>query len=212
MVGYTLTCSLALLIALTPFVGVSAFVALSVGVEDAREKARIVLKTSVAVAAMMLAFLFGGNYLFGLFGISLPAFQIAGGIVIFANGLGMMRAQREVKYTAEEASEGVAKDDFSVVPLATPVLCGPATISTVMVFAAEAPDTARFAAVAASILLSTAAVYVLLRVAADVTRFLGITGMNVMTRLMGLLLASLAVQIILRGAAASYQLIRDSGL
>ncbi len=174
--AYALTAFAALFIVLTPFVGVSAFVALSSGISDAREKARIVLKTSLAVAVIMLAFLFGGNYVFRLFGITLPAFQIAGGIVIFGNGLAMIRAHREVKYTDEEASEGVSKEDFSVVPLAIPMLCGPATISTVMVYAAEASDAAHLLGLSAAVVLSAAAVYVLLRLASDVARFLGLTG------------------------------------
>jgi len=205
---YAVKAFLAILIVLTPLVGVSCFTALSGGIEDAREKRRIVLKTSIAVAVIMLVFLFGGNYLFRFFGISLPAFQIAGGIVIFTNGLAMVRAYAHAKYTAEEASEGGRKDDFSIVPLAIPMLCGPATISTVILYGAEAGDAPRMAALVAAVLAAAAAIYVFLRLATQLSRLLGITGMNILTRIMGLLLASIAVQIIIRGVAASYELIR----
>ena len=202
LILYGIKTFLAFLIVLTPFVGVSAFVALSSGITNPREKARIVLKTSTAVAVIMLVFLFLGNYIFRLFGITLPAFQIAGGIIIFGNGLAMVRVRTDLKYTPEEATEGIGKEDFSVVPLAIPMLCGPATISTVLLYSAESPDAAHLAAIVAAVVLSAAAVYVLLRLAADVARFLGITGMNVLTRIMGLLLASLAVEIIYKGVAA----------
>lgn len=197
---YALEKSLALLIVLTPFVGISAFVAFSAGIDSPREKSRLALKTAVAVAVMMMLFLYGGNYLFRFFGISLAAFQIAGGIVIFGSGIAMVRARTHDKYTAEEANEGLAKEDFSVVPLATPMLCGPATLSAVLLYGAEAPDTPHRLALLAAIVASAAVMYLLLHISADVARFLGQTGMNVLTRIMGLLLASLAVQIIIRGA------------
>jgi multiple antibiotic resistance protein len=205
--AYSLKVFLALLVALTPFVGVSAFVAFSDGIVSKREKSRLVLKTSLAIAVMMLAFLFGGNYLFQLFGISLPAFQIAGGVVIFGNGLGMVRARAHEKYTAEEAEEGHAKEDFSVVPLATPILCGPATISAVVVYGTEAVGAPRLAtphmlALVAAIVAASLVTYVLLRLSTEVATFLGQTGMNVLTRIMGLLFASLGVEIIIKAAFA----------
>jgi multiple antibiotic resistance protein len=155
----------------------------------------------------MLAFLFGGNYLFRFFGISLPAFQIAGGIVIFYNGFAMVRAQVQAKYTAEEASEGIRKDDFAIVPLAIPMICGPATISTVILYAAEANGSTEIAVLAAAVLAAAIVHYVLLALSTEVSRVLGITGMNVLTRIMGLLLASIAVQIVIKGLGASYNLI-----
>jgi multiple antibiotic resistance protein len=202
LVVYSLKAFLALFIILTPFVGVSAFVAFSSGVDSPREKGRLAFKTSAAVAIMMVVFFFGGGYLFQFFGVSLPAFQIAGGIVIFGNGLAMVRARTHDKYTPEEASDGLVKEDFSVVPLATPMLCGPATISTVLIYAAEAPDTPHMIALIVAIVLSAALMYLLLRISADVARFLGQTGMNVLTRIMGLLIASVAVQVMIKGAAA----------
>jgi len=205
--AYSLKVFLALLVALTPFVGVSAFVAFSGGIASRREKSRLVLKTSLAVAIMMLVFLFGGNYLFQFFGISLPAFQIAGGIVIFGNGLAMVRARAHEKYTAEEAQEGHAKEDFSVVPLATPILCGPATISAVVVYGTEAVRsgdlaTSHILALVSAIVAASLVTYVLLYLSTEVAKFLGQTGMNVLTRIMGLLFASLGVEIIIKAAVA----------
>ena len=173
LVTYAVKASLAVLIVLTPLVSISCFTALSAGIDDPREKIRIVKKTSLAVTVMMLAFLFGGNYLFRFFGISLPAFQIAGGIVIFFNGFAMVRAQTHNKYTPEEESEGGAKDDFSIVPLAMPMICGPATISAVMLYGAEAPDAAHMAALVVAVLAAALIQYVLLRLAGEVSSFLG---------------------------------------
>ncbi len=203
MIAYSVKAFLALFVALTPFVGVSAFAAFSAGLKTGRERARIALKTTIAVAVMMLLFLVAGDYIFRFFGISSAAFQIAGGIVIIGNGLSMVRARAHEKYTAEEASEGMAKEDFSVVPLATPILCGPATISTVIILAGEAAsDRARFAAVVAAIAASSLAIYALLVLSADVARLLGQTGMNVLTRVMGLLFAALGVEVVIRGLTA----------
>jgi len=207
---YILEAFLAVFIVLTPFVGVSCFVALSDGLPGQPERNRAALRTSAAVAVIMLLFLFGGNYLFRLFGITLPAFQIAGGVVIFANGLAMVRAHTAAKFTDEEAREGAGKEDFTVVPLAVPMLCGPATISTVILYAAEARDGVRVAGLVVAVVAASASIYVLLRLSAQISRMLGIAGMNVLTRIMGLMLASLAVQIMLKGIAASYELIRST--
>ena len=210
LVVYTVKSLLALLIVLTPLISVSSFTALAAGIAAPRERHRIATRTSIAVAVLMLLFLAGGNYLFRFFGISLPAFQIAGGIVIFANGFAMVRAQTRAKFTDEEAREAATKDDFSIVPLAIPMICGPATISTVILYAAEAPDSNHVAALAAAVLIAAIIQYVFLLLASEVSRFLGVAGMNILTRIMGLLLASIAVQIIIRGVTASYALIKDS--
>ena len=90
------------------------------------------------------------------------------------------------------------------------MICGPATISTVIVYAAEAPDSNHVAALAAAVLVAAIIQYVFLLLASEVSRVLGVTGMNILTRIMGLLLASIAVQIIIRGVTASYALIKAS--
>lgn len=210
LVVYALERFLAVLIVLTPLVSISCFTALSAGIDDRRTKSRIVLKTSIAVAVIMFAFLFGGNYLFQFFGVSIPAFQIAGGIIIFYNGFALVRAETRAKYTAEEAAEGTRKDDFAIVPLAIPMICGPATISTVVLYSAEAGDAAHFGALAVAVAAAAFAHYLMLRASAEVSRVLGLTGMNILTRISGLLLASIAVQIIIRGVAAVAPMLRGA--
>jgi multiple antibiotic resistance protein len=136
-------------------------------------------------------------------GISLGAFRIAGGLLLFLLALDMLRAERSRQRTSpEEVAEGVERPDVSIFPLAIPMLAGPGATSTVMVLVSEALALWQKAVVVLAIAGTALLSYFILRGASVVERRLGQTGMNVLQRVMGLILAATAVQFVVDGIAA----------
>jgi multiple antibiotic resistance protein len=151
-------------------------------------------------AIALTLFALGGSLIFRLFGITLGAFKIAGGILIGLTALDMVRARRsEQKETAIEAAEGAEKEDVGIIPLGVPMLAGPGAISTVMVLAAAAKTWVTELGLYGAIALSAWLCYVTLAAATRVERRLGQTGMRVLTRLMGLVLGAIGIQFIVDG-------------
>jgi multiple antibiotic resistance protein len=165
-------------------------------------------RAALTVFVMLILFAVLGDTLLRLFSVTIGAFRIAGGVIIFGIGLHMLRAEspRE-KQTPEEIREGIAKDDVALIPLAIPMLSGPGAISTVIVLGQRAQTWRHTGVLLAVILLTCVLSYVILRSATWVTHFLGQTGRRMLSRLMGLLLTVIAVQFILNGvhdAASSF--------
>ena len=160
-------------------------------------------KAALATMVTLLVFAAAGNVIFQTFGITLGAIRIAGGVLLFLLALDMMRAkQSPVRQTAEEELEGAAKDDIAIIPLTIPMLAGPGAIATTMVCVSNAHGrVAYIAIVVAAIVVTSIAVFFILRSAILVERRLGTTGLNVLTRVMGLILAAVAVQFIINGIA-----------
>jgi multiple antibiotic resistance protein len=178
---------------------VPIFIAMTHG--DSKEELRDTARRAALVAAALLVFfaLFG-TFLFKVVGVSLSAFRVAGGIVLLITALDMLRArQSETRTSPEEAQEATAKEDVAIVPLAIPLLAGPGAIATVMVLMSRAAGVVSVVAVVASIVVTMATSYFLLRGASLVQRFLGQSGVAILQRVMGLLLAAIAVQFIAEG-------------
>ena len=151
-------------------------------------------------AIVLCVFAAAGSLIFKAFGITLPAFKIAGGIILLLIGLDMLQArQSATKSTAEEQQEGAEKADASIIPLGMPMLAGPGAISTVMVLVGGAHSIWQHTVVYGVILLTSYVSYWVLSGADRVRRYLGNTGIRIMTRLMGLLLVALAVQFVANG-------------
>jgi len=143
-----------------------------------------------------------GGLIFRVLGISLGAFRIAGGVLLFLLAIDMLRAQRSRQRTSpEEEAEGVDRPDVSIFPLAIPMLAGPGAISTVMVLVSRAERGWQYIVVFGAIVLTALVSYGLLRGAVRVERRLGRTGMNVLQRVMGLILAATAVQFVVEGVS-----------
>jgi multiple antibiotic resistance protein len=147
-----------------------------------------------------------GNVVFRGLGLTLPAFQIAGGLILFLVALDMIRAQRSTQEHPEELNE--CKDsaddgDVAVAPLAIPMLAGPAALSTVAVLMAQAKDVAEAALVFCAIALTGLICYVTLRLAVPIQKRLGTTGVQILGRVLGLVLAGIGVQFILNGLKAA---------
>lgn len=169
---------------------------------DSKEKARaMALKASITGAALLIVFALFGVFIFKLFGVTLPAFRVAGGLLLMLTALDMVRARPSATRTSEaETKEGAEKDDIAIVPLAIPLLAGPGSIATVMVLVSSGDGTiANSVAVILSVVITFIATWLLLRAAPFVKRVLGQSGIAIMQRVFGLILAAIAVQFVVDG-------------
>ena len=167
--------------------------------ETPAERAQTALRACVAAAVLLSVFAAAGRYIFQIFGITLPAFRIAGGFILWLVAMDMLRGQRTTQETPAEIVEGQEKDDVAITPLAVPMLAGPGAISTVTVLAGQARGLSQNLVVYASIVLTAAACWLSLRLGDRLMARLGRTGIRIVTRLMGLLLAAVAVQFVITG-------------
>jgi len=182
-----------------PFTVIPLFLAITVDspAQERRFKAR---RAAWTCAIVLATFAFAGSLIFKMFGITLPAFKIAGGIILLQIGLDMLQArQSSTKSTPEETEEGAAKRDASIIPLGMPMLAGPGAISTVMVLIGESHAIWQHAVIYSTIAATALASFLILSGAGRVQRYLGETGIRILMRLMGLLLVALAVQFVANG-------------
>ena len=162
------------------------------------EQERTAIVSCLAAAAILIFFGLTGDFVLRFLGISLPAFQIAGGFIFFIYALQMLRLiPSGIKTSAEEKQEGVAKENVTLVPLATPLLAGPGAITAVMVQQQSNPD--NIFLLLPAIVAACFLVYAVFHFGKELKKFLGVGGIRVFTRLMGLLLAVIAVQFIVSG-------------
>lgn len=164
---------------------------------------RIAARACFTGAAILLAFAIFGEALLGIIGITMPAFRIAGGVLLFLTALDMLfeRRQSRREDRAEEAEEDEHHHDPSVFPLAIPLISGPGAITTIILLTGQASSPAGFAAVIGITFIVIAIVFLMFQLAGQLERALGKTGIVVMTRLFGMLLAALAIQFMLDGLA-----------
>lgn len=188
-----------LLVIINPLVVTSVFLTLT-GAYPPEARRRAARKTSLVAFTVLLCFAVFGSVLFRVFSITIGAFQIAGGIILFSVALGMLHAQpTRTKQTPEELAEAMQREDVAVVPLAIPMVSGPGAITTVMVLAGEARGVPSMIVLLAAIVIAIATVWLMMRHAARIGRLLGASGLNITTRLMGLILATVAVQFVIHG-------------
>lgn len=182
-----------------PFAVVPMFLSMTFDVPESTRR-QMARRSAWTCAIVLCVFAAAGSLIFKAFGITLPAFKIAGGIILLLIGLDMLQArQSATKSTAEEQQEGAEKADASIIPLGMPMLAGPGAISTVMVLVGGAHSIWQHTVVYGVILLTSYISYWVLSGADRVRRYLGNTGIRIMTRLMGLLLVALAVQFVVNG-------------
>lgn len=176
---------------------------LSMTSRDSPQKCRrMAARACLTASAVLVFFALAGALVLEVFSLTLGAFRVAGGLLLMLTALDMLRAKHAATRTSpEEEEEGVALDDIAIVPLAMPLLAGPGAIATAMVLAAQHGGRWQgSAAVVAAILLTMLIAYVLLRSAQQVKRVLGQTGIAVLERVFGLILAAIAVQFVFDGA------------
>ncbi|WP_189941714.1 MarC family protein [Sulfuriferula thiophila] len=164
------------------------------------EMHRTAAKTSVAVVIILILSVWAGDSLLGFFGIGIPAFRIAGGMLVLMIAIAMFHAKvSQARHTDAEELEAESKVDISVVPLAIPLLAGPGAISLVIVGAHQASSLLDKLFFSLSIALMGLIIWVVLLLAEPIGNRLGTAGLNIATRVMGLILAAMAVQFMVDG-------------
>jgi multiple antibiotic resistance protein len=181
------------------------FAALTPNSTPARRR-QMAIRATLIATAVLLAFALFGEAVLRLFGISLPALRIAGGILLLLIAIDMVfgRPSGGITTTSEENAEAALKEDISVFPLATPLIAGPGAIGATILLVADAEaDRLRVAIIILVMLGVLLLTFLLMLVATQVQRLLGVTGLHVVSRIVGVLLAALAVQFILDGIRTS---------
>lgn len=175
----------------TPFFALTMFLAMTQGYPDSKRRG-LALKISGAVGALCFILFFFGNTVFSLFGITLDAFRIGAGALLFISAVGLVQAK-------PVSASPNPEDDIAVVPMAIPIIVGPATIGTLLVLGAEIPSSTQKLYGCLALLSAIACVGVLLLLGSYVERILGKTNINILSKVTGLVLASLAAQMIFTG-------------
>lgn len=164
------------------------------------------IKGSLIGGGLLLFFALFGEVLLSSFGITLPALRTAGGVLLLLIAIDMVfaRSSGGVTTTREETAEAATRQDISVFPLATPLIAGPGAIGAVILLVANArPDWLLVGVVIAVIIGVVLMTFLLMLIAGQVSKLLGVTGVHVLSRVMGVVLAALAVQFMFDGLAAS---------
>jgi multiple antibiotic resistance protein len=197
--SFSLLAFSSILFLVDPFAALPTFLAVTAG-QSAPRRVRTARKASLTALVVLTIFAFIGQYIFRLFGITLPAFEIAGGIILLLIGLDMLEARRSPTQEVPPETEAAAsKDDAGIVPMGIPMLAGPGAITSVMVLVGQARDRWEFLAILAAIAATCAICFAVLGSATRVGRLLGETGIRILVRIMGLLLVALAVQYFVNG-------------
>jgi multiple antibiotic resistance protein len=187
---------------------VAAMFAALTASQTAQQRRSIAIRGTLIGTVILLAFALIGELLLASLGISLAALRTAGGILLLLIGIDMVfaRSSGGTSTTDEEETEAISKSDISVFPLATPLIAGPGAMgAAILLMADQEGNVAGQAIIVASILLILLLTFVSMLLAGKIQHWLGVTGMHVITRVMGVLLSALAVQFIFDG-------IRQSGL
>jgi len=188
-----ITLYLKLFFMMTPFFVLSVFLILSKSLNSS-EKKRVILKLSITVLVISLVFLIFGQYIFSLFGITLDAFKIGAGTVLFLSALEMIKGDTEMP-------EGTNKrgGDFAIVPLAIPVAIGPGVIGILMVIGAELKSFTDFMSVTASLIAAVLSIAAVLLFSNKIQQLLGQQGLEVLPKITGLFVSAIGAQIVFSG-------------
>ena len=200
IVAFALLCFTSLLAIINPLSAAPMYLALTNGY--AAEHRRRTLRSAIVTAFLvLLVFALLGGTIFQIFGITIDAFRIAGGIIFFGIGMDMLQAKRSRgKATEEEEREATTKEEVGITPLGVPMITGPGAITTVMVLMTQATSGPRVAVVFGAVVVVLTICWIVLTAAPRLMVFFGQTGLNVMTRIMGLLVTVIGVQFIIDGA------------
>ncbi len=203
MFDFAITAFVSILFLVDPPGTVPAFIALTANQTPAKRR-RTALISALAATLTMMGFALVGNALFRALKLTIPAFQIAGGIILFLVALDMIRSETgTAEQQPSDAEASAATGDVAITPLAIPLMAGPAALSTVAVLMARAQGVGEIAAVFGAIALTGLLCFLTFRLADPIQRRLGTTGIHVLGRILGLVLAGIAVQFVLDGLQAA---------
>jgi len=195
---FSLVAFTSILFLVDPIAVIPAYLAFTRSDSPSHRRRTASVACTVAGIALLI-FAAGGDLILRAFGITLPAFRIAGGLILWFVAMDMLRAERTTQEGQPEMAEGERKEEVALTPLAVPMLAGPGAMSTVMVLAAQARTPTHSAVIYASIAATMVISWMTLRAADRLFTRIGQTGIRVATRLMGVLLAAIAVQFVLTG-------------
>ena len=168
--------------------------------QTAAERNRTALVAAVTVGVVLAVSLLCGEVILDFFGISVASFQVAGGVLILLNSLSMLQAKMgATRQTEEEAQETAEREDVAVVPIGVPLTAGPGAISTVILYGHKPALFGRSVILIGGIAVVALIVWAAFRLAPLISRALSRTGINIVTRLMGLIMAAIGIEFIAAG-------------
>jgi multiple antibiotic resistance protein len=188
-----------LLAIVNPFGAIPLFISMTAD-ENALERRKTINMVAISVTIILLVALFFGKLLLEFFGITIDSFRVGGGILVLLMAIAMLHAKTSpIRQTDEEAHESIDKESVAIVPLAMPLLAGPGAISTVILASHKSSSVAHYLIIALGIVLLSGVVWSVLRLSPWIARRIGATGINIFTRIMGLVLTAIAVEFIAAG-------------
>ncbi|WP_146345267.1 MarC family protein [Phaeobacter marinintestinus] len=197
--AFLITAFVTLFVIVDPIGLMPLFIALTQGMTPQQRNA-IAFRSCGVAAILLTLFAISGEAVLGFVGISMPAFRVAGGILLFITALDMLFERRTKR--REDQAEEEDHNDPSVFPLAIPLIAGPGSIASIILLAGQQPGLLGLASVLGVMVAVLVLVFVLFRLGSHFERLLGRTVINVVTRLLGMLLAALSVQFVLDGLRA----------
>jgi multiple antibiotic resistance protein len=204
LLSFSLLSLSAVFFVVDPMGVVPVFVAMTSG-DSEEKKARMARRAALTAFGILTVFAVAGTVIFRVLGVTLGAFKVAGGVLLLLTSIEMLRAQHpRTRVTPEEEQEGIDKDDVAIFPLAIPLLAGPGSIATVTALMGRAGRTILVVPVVISIALTCLASYAMLRAASRIARLFGVTGLNVINRVIGLIIGAIAVQFVFDGVKDSF--------
>ncbi|MDO8825875.1 MarC family protein [Methylophaga sp.] len=196
----------ALFVIVNPLTTAFMFVSLLPRTTESTRKA-IAKRSSLIATAVFFVFALLGGLIFKIFGITIEAFRIAGGLILFGIAMSMIRKgldEGETSNASDPGNDGKIARDISVIPLAIPFMSGPGAIATVMILTSEAPSTGHLILVFLAIILTTGSCYLAMVYSHFLVRYLGETGKEIVTRIFGIILSVIAVQFVINGVLEIY--------
>jgi len=189
----------ALMAIVNPVGAVPVFIELTAG-QSARDRHRVGFQAALSTGIILAVALLTGETILEFFGITIGSFRVGGGILILLMAISMLHARMSpVKQTEEEMIDSADRQTVAVVPLGTPLLAGPGAISTVILYAQRNSSVSHYVILAIGIAFLSLVTWITFRAAPPLASFLGKTGINVVTRIMGLIMAAVGVEFIANG-------------
>jgi len=188
-----------LLALMNPFGVVPIFISMT-SHESVDQRTKTINMVAIGVAAILLVSLFFGELLLDFFAISIDSFRVGGGILILLMAISMLQAKTsQVRQTPEEADESIEMESVAIVPLAMPLLAGPGSISTIILAAHKSNGIGHYSIIVLGIIVLSLVVWGVFRLSPYISKHVSSTGINIFTRIMGLILTAIAVEFIANG-------------
>lgn len=202
IIEYFLIAIVGMFVIVNPLTTAFAFASLTAESDDEEQEA-IARRAVIASTAMLFVFALMGSLIFQLFGITLAAFRIAGGMILFGIAMNMLNKSEAPDHAKSEArpSRALLAQDIAIVPLSIPFISGPGAIATAMILTSEAPGFWYSIVVLFAITVTTVSCYFTMVYSNHVIRWLGNSGRRILTKVFGLILAVIAVQFVLNGVS-----------